>query len=163
MLRSFRPAFRPFASLKLTTRLYSNKLASSSPAFAAGSDPIVRYTENHEWIAAQNNKIAYVGITKYAADALGDTTFVEVNDVDSVAEEGDSIGSVESVKSASDVYAPVSGKIVARNEDLVNNPALLNQDPMGEAWLAQIEIANVADLEKLLTLEQYKDILEDAH
>lgn len=158
-LRAIRPALRSSAFI----RNYSNTLASTFPLFASG-EPIVRYTENHEWIAAlKGEKRAYIGITKYAADALGDTTFIEVNDVPSTVEEGDSIGSVESVKSASDVYSPVAGELVARNDPLIDNTALLNKDPMGEAWLAQIEMENAEDLEKLLTLEQYKDNLEDAH
>lgn len=150
-------------SLRPAIRLYSNKLTPNSPVFAHGSDPIVKYTANHEWIAVHKDNVAFVGITKYAADALGDTTFVEVNDVPADVESGESLGSVESVKSASDVYAPVSGELIDRNENLINEPALLNEDPMGEAWLAKLKVANVADLEDLLTLEQYKDILEDSH
>lgn len=144
-------------------RSYSNKLTPHSPVFAYGSDPIVKYTVNHEWIAVHKDNVAFVGITKYAADALGDATFVEVNDPPAEVESGVSLGSVESVKSASDVYAPVSGKLTERNEELINEPSLLNKDPMGEAWLAKIEVTNVADLEELLTLEQYKDSLEDSH
>lgn len=144
-------------------RMYSNKVNVDSTPFKHGPDPIVKFTENHEWIAVHKDNVAYVGITKYAADALGDTTFVEVNDVDTETEAGDSIGSVESVKSASDVYAPIGGKLIAKNEELIANAALLNEDPMGEAWLAQIEVSDPAELEKLLTSEQYESFLKDAH
>jgi len=142
-------------------RAYSNALRADAEPLTHSASPIVKYTDNHEWIAAHDDGVAFIGITKYAADALGDATFVEVNDVPADVEVGDSLGSVESVKSASDVYAPVSGKLVERNEELIANPALLNEDPSGNAWLAKIEIAEAGELEDLLTLEQYQDSLED--
>lgn len=144
-------------------RMYSNKLTYGSVPCAHGPGPVMRYTKNHEWICAHKDNVAFVGITKYAADALGDTTFVEVNDPPCDVAAEDSIGSVESVKSASDVYAPVAGKLIARNEELIENPALLNEDPMGKAWLAKFEMSNAADIEKLLTLEKYTELLKEDH
>lgn len=162
VLRSSARSSACFRVVPQFRRCYSNEITPNSPVLAYGANPVVKYTENHEWIALHKDNLAFVGITKYAADALGDTTFVEVNDPANV-EAGESIGSVESVKSASDVYAPVSGNLLERNEDLIANPALLNEDPMGKAWLAKIEVADPASIEGLLTLESYVDLLEDSH
>lgn len=165
----FRAAFRPCVrNVKLSRALplrwsSSNALSAESPVTAFGPSPKVYYTENHEWLAVHNDKVAFLGVTKYAADALGDTTYVEVNEVPSDVEAGDAIGSVESVKSASDVYSPVAGKLVEANEELVEHPPLLNEDPMGAAWIAKIEISNVADLENLMQLEDYEASLTEDH
>lgn len=144
-------------------RFYSNKMTADALPLTYGANPKVKYTENHEWIALHDDKVAFVGITKYAADALGDTTFVEVNSAGTACDAGESLGSVESVKSASDVYSPVSGKIIAQNDELVEDPALLNQDPMGKAWIAKIEASDASEMDKLLDLAQYESFLKDAH
>lgn len=168
MLRStIRPFLRnakPLRAFSFPVRLASsNALTSESPVTAYGPSPKVFYTENHEWLAVHNDKIAFLGVTKYAADALGDTTYVEVNETPSDVEIGDAVGSVESVKSASDVYSPVSGKLVEANEELVERPPLLNEDPMGAAWIAKLELSNVADLENLMDLEDYEASLTEDH
>lgn len=143
--------------------MYSNEITKDTLPLKYGDNPVIRYTKNHEWIASHKDSNAFIGITKYAADALGDTTFVEVNEVPVDVEAGESIGSVESVKSASDVYSPVTGKLIASNEALIENPALLNEDPMGESWLAKIEITNPEELESLMDHKQYESFLEDSH
>lgn len=122
--------------------------------------PSVKYTEDHEWIAVHEDNVAFIGITKYAADALGDATFVELPTPGEEAEKGDSIGSVESVKSASDIYSPVSCEILEGNEALEENAARINDDPMGEAWIAKVKVTKPEELEELLSYEQYEDFLK---
>ncbi|KAF3985648.1 hypothetical protein FT663_04951 [Candidozyma haemuli var. vulneris] len=105
----------------------------------------VKFTNEHEWLAVHKDNSAFIGITTYASEALGDTTFVELPEVGVTYEVGDSIGSVESVKSASEIYAPVAGEVVAVNEDLESRPQLINEDPMGGGWIAQFKLAESAD------------------
>ena len=124
-----------------------------------------KYTAQHEWIAAHADGSAFVGITKYAADALGDATYIELPDVDSELEAGESFGSVESVKSASEIYSPVAGMVVEVNEALSDSPQLINTDPLGEGWIIKVKVADAAALESedLLTLEQYEQHLKEDH
>lgn len=125
----------------------------------------VKYTNEHEWLAIHGDETGFLGITKYASEALGDATFVELPEVGDEVEAGESIGSVESVKSASEIYSPISGEIVAINEPLGSNPQLINEDPMGEGWIAQIKIADPEAIEsnsELLSEEQYEKSLQDS-
>ncbi len=113
----------------------------------------LKYTKNDEWIRADGT----VGITDYAQDQLSDVVFVEivVSEGDEVAQ-GDIIGTIESVKAAADVYAPVSGKVVAVNEALDDNPELINEDPYGKAWLIKLEIAHPTELDGLMDTAAYE-------
>ncbi len=113
----------------------------------------LKYTKNDEWIRADGT----VGVTDYAQDQLSDVVFVEivVSEGDEVAQ-GDIIGTIESVKAAADVYAPVSGKVVAVNEALDDNPELINEDPYGKAWLIKLEIADPAELDGLMDAAAYE-------
>ncbi|QRG38094.1 glycine cleavage system H protein [Candidozyma auris] len=125
----------------------------------------VKFTNEHEWLAVHKDDSAFIGITTYAAEALGDTTFVELPEVGVTYEVGDSIGSVESVKSASEIYAPVAGEVVAVNEDLESRPQLINEDPMGGGWIAHIKLSESADAvaakEELLDEEAYEASLSE--
>ncbi|GMM35430.1 glycine decarboxylase subunit H [Saccharomycopsis crataegensis] len=146
----------------------ANSLKQGSTPFKFSAGPIVtKYTEEHEWVSLHPDGTAFIGITKYAADALGDATFVELPEVGDAVGKTDTIGAVESVKSASEVYAPVSGEVTEVNETVAENPNLLNEDPMGEGWLTQIKLANVEEdftnNEELMTLEQYTKSLEEDH
>ncbi len=118
------------------------------------------YTKEHEWIKIEGNK-GKVGITDYAQSALGDVTFVELPEVGQKVKQFEPFASVESVKSVSDVYAPMSGTVVEANERLEQSPELINQSPYEEGWIATIEIANLAERENLLTPEAYKRYLEE--
>lgn len=113
----------------------------------------LKYTKNDEWIRADGT----VGITDYAQDQLSDVVFVEivVSEGDEVSQ-GDIIATIESVKAAADVYAPVGGKVVAVNENLDDNPEIVNEDPYGEAWLIKLEIADPAELEGLMDAAAYE-------
>ncbi|SCU96136.1 LAMI_0F05336g1_1 [Lachancea mirantina] len=133
--------------------------------FSSSGPSAIKYTSQHEWIAAHPDGTAFVGITKYAADALGDATYVELPEAESELEAGDSLGSVESVKSASEIYQPVGGVVLEGNEALNDSPQLINEDPLGEGWIAKVKLNNVADLEtdELMSLEQYEKSLQEDH
>ena len=119
----------------------------------------LRYTKDHEWVELRGNR-ARIGITDYAQEALTDVVFVELPDVDEEFAEHDSMGVVESVKSVSDIFAPLAGKIIAVNEDLNETPELLNQDPYGKGWFCEMEIADASAAEKLLTGAAYKQVIQ---
>jgi glycine cleavage system H protein len=115
----------------------------------------LRYTTDHEWAKVTGDRTVRIGITDYAQTSLGDIVFVSVHGVDSTVEAGDTLGEVESTKSVSDLYAPVSGSVITRNEALDENPDLVNSDPYGAGWIAEIEVADVAVLDSLLDAQAY--------
>lgn len=145
----------------------SNALTKSALPFTYSTTgpSAVLYTSQHEWIAAHQDGTAFVGITKYAADALGDATYIELPEPETEIAAGESIGSVESVKSASEIYQPVAGTILEANTSLGESPQLINKDPMGAAWIAKIKLADPEELqsENLFTLEEYQKSLEEDH
>jgi glycine cleavage system H protein len=114
----------------------------------------LRYTIEHEWLRINGNK-GVIGITQFAQDQLGDVVFVELPQKDSQVTKESTFGVVESVKTVSDLYAPASGKVVAVNTDLETQPELVNSDPYGKGWIAEIEISDLKEIESLLTPEQY--------
>ena len=118
----------------------------------------LRYSNDHEWLRVDGNRIT-VGITDYAQDALGDVVFVQLPTVGTQVDEGQSISEVESTKSVSDIYAPVTGRIVAVNDDLSVTPEVLNADPYGAAWLFVIEVDN-PDMSSLLDAAAYQKLTE---
>jgi glycine cleavage system H protein len=117
--------------------------------------PDLRYTQDHEWAKVTQGNIVRVGITDFAQNSLGDIVFVSVHGLDSTVESGDTFGEVESTKSVSDLYAPVSGAVVTRNEALDEQPDLVNSDPYGAGWIAEIEVADLSVLDSLLDPEAY--------
>lgn len=119
----------------------------------------LRYSADHEWVAVSGTR-ARIGITDYAQDALGDVVFVQVPDLGSVVTAGDSFGEVESTKSVSDVYAPITGTVVAVNDSLGGNPEMLNSDPYGEGWLCEIEVADESQLAGLLDAAAYQALID---
>ena len=121
----------------------------------------LQYTESHEWVSSEDNGNARIGITDHAQEALGDLVFVELPVVGDEISQGDQCAVVESVKAASDIYAPVSGKVVAVNEDLDADPALINADPYGDGWLYELELFDSEELEGLKDAEAYALTLED--
>ena len=118
----------------------------------------LKYTKDHEWIKIEGN-IATVGITDFAQGELGDIVFVDVDSVDEDLSAGDVFGSVEAVKTVSDLYLPVSGKVTEFNDALEDEPELVNTDPYGKGWIVKLEIAEGADLAELLTAEQYQALI----
>ena len=118
----------------------------------------LKYTKDHEWIKIEGN-VATIGITDFAQGELGDIVFVDVDSVDDELSAGDVFGSVEAVKTVSDLYLPVSGKVAEFNEALENEPELLNTDPYGKGWIIKVEVAEDEDLSQLLSAEQYQESL----
>lgn len=121
----------------------------------------LRYTESHEWVHADEDGNALVGITDHAQEALGDLVFVELPAVGDEVSQGDPVAVVESVKAASDIYTPVSGTIIAVNEDLDADPAIINSDPYNDGWLYEIELIDTEELEGLKDAEAYEETLEE--
>lgn len=115
----------------------------------------LKFTKDHEWIKLEGKK-GLVGISDYAVKHLGDIVFVDMPKAGSALTKGKTMGVVESVKTVSDIYAPVSGKVVKNNAELEGDPALLNQDPFGKAWIAEIEVANPADVDDLMDAAAYE-------
>ena len=121
----------------------------------------LRYVDSHEWIRLEDDGSVTVGITDHAQEALGDVVFVELPEVDAELALGAEAGVVESVKAASDIYVPVSGKILAVNEALADDPELVNNDPYEDGWFFRMKPSDVAELEVLLTAEAYAAVCED--
>jgi glycine cleavage system H protein len=117
----------------------------------------LQYTAEHEWVsAASEDGVVRVGITDFAQDALGDVVYVQSPEPGTTVDAQDVVGEVESTKSVSDIFAPVAGEVVARNEALEEDPALINTDPYGEGWLFQIRVDDEEVLEELLTADEYE-------
>lgn len=118
-----------------------------------------KYTREHEWVQI-NGKQAIVGITNYAQNELGDVVFVDLPETGSVVEANDEMAVVESVKAVSDIYAPVSGKIVKVNEALQDDPELINSDPYKDGWISIIEMSDPDEVDELMSAEEYADFTE---
>jgi len=122
----------------------------------------LRYTDDHEWVRADGNRWR-VGITSFAAKQLGDVVMVDIpRKVGDTIAQGDELGTIESVKAVSQIYAPVSGKIVAINEALNEDPELVNSEPFGDGWMIEIEPSNRAELDALKTADVYTKFTADA-
>ncbi|MAE20982.1 MAG: glycine cleavage system protein GcvH [Pseudomonadota bacterium] len=120
----------------------------------------LKYVSSHEWIRLEEDGTVTVGITDFAQDQLGDVVFVELPEAGTDVDAEQDIAVVESVKAASDIYAPLAGKIIAVNEDLADAPEKVNEDPYGDAWFFKMELANAADLDGLLDAAGYAAICE---
>ena len=121
----------------------------------------LKYTQSHEWVSREANGNMRIGITDHAQEALGDLVFVELPSVGDEIDQGDSVAVVESVKAASDIYAPITGEVVAINEDLEDDPGLTNNDPYGDGWLYEVTPSDETELDDLLDAEAYEESLED--
>ncbi|WP_026776703.1 glycine cleavage system protein GcvH [Polaribacter sp. Hel_I_88] len=118
----------------------------------------LKYTKDHEWIKIENN-IATVGITDFAQGELGDIVYVDVDTLDDTVEEGDVFGSVEAVKTVSDLFMPLTGEVIEFNDELENDPELVNTDPYNKGWMIKIEISDASQIDNLLDAEAYKDLI----
>ena len=120
----------------------------------------LKYTEEHEWVRLEGDNVAVIGITDYAQGELGEIVYVEVDTVGEDVETGEVFGTVEAVKTTSDLFMPLSGKVIEFNPDLSDegedNPELINEDPYGKGWIVKIELSNPGELENLLDAESYK-------
>jgi len=121
----------------------------------------LRYTREHEWARLDDDGRVTVGVTDFAQEQLGDVVFLDLPDADEAVEGGEPLGEVESTKSVSDLYSPLTGKVVEINAECKDNPAAVNQDPYGEGWLLVIEPSDPTDFDALLTPEDYERFLEE--
>ena len=121
----------------------------------------LRYASTHEWVRADGNGLFTVGISEHAQELLGDMVFIELPDVGDQVATGDDVAVAESVKAASDVYAPITGEVVAVNEDLEDSPELVNSDAFGDGWLFQVKADDPTEVEGLLDAEAYGDSIEE--
>jgi len=120
----------------------------------------LKYTKEHEWLLVEGTT-AVVGITDYAQDRLGDVVYVELPAVGDKVSKEDAFGVVESVKAVSDIYAPITGKVLEVNDDLPDNPNMINEDPYGDGWLIKVEMADAEEVAELMTAEEYKEYVAE--
>lgn len=120
----------------------------------------LRYTEEHEWVKIEDGKVR-VGITEFAQSELGDIVFVELPQVSDELVVDEPFGSVESVKTVSELYAPISGKVVEINEELEDSPEFVNESPYEKAWMVIVEPSDISQIEKLLTPDKYQELIEE--
>ena len=120
----------------------------------------LKYSKEHEWVLVEDN-VATVGITDFAQDQLGDIVFVELPGVGDKVSKEDAFGVVESVKAVSDIYAPVSGKVLEVNDDLPENPEMVNEDPYGDGWMIKIEMNDIEELQDLMSAAEYEEYVAE--
>ncbi|THX29626.1 glycine cleavage system H protein [Aureobasidium pullulans] len=155
--RSLAVSSKPAFSCRIPNAAVSRPFSARSAALAK------KYTQDHEWIElSPDNKTGTIGISTYAANALGDVVFVELPTTDLEVSANDTIGSVESVKSASDIMTPVAGVIVEANAVLEEKPGTINKSPEGDGWIAKIEVRDVKEVEGLMDAEAYKAFTEES-
>ena len=118
----------------------------------------LKYTQDHEWLKLEGN-VATIGITDFAQGELGDIVYVEIETLDEDLGQGDVFGTVEAVKTVSDLFMPVSGKIIEFNEELESNPEVINEDPYGKGWMIKIELSDMSEAESLLSSDNYSELV----
>ncbi|RAK05444.1 glycine cleavage system H protein [Halanaerobium saccharolyticum] len=118
------------------------------------------YSEDHEWVREEEDYLV-IGVTDFAQDELGDIVFVELPEAEEEFEKNDAFGVLESVKAVSDTFIPVSGKVLEVNENLLDNPELINDDPYGDGWLIKVDPADDSELDELLSAEEYAEFIEE--
>ncbi|KAM0252749.1 hypothetical protein ACHAP5_001044 [Fusarium lateritium] len=155
------------SALRAPKAAFTCRVSSAVPrrCFSVSMNLLARkYTESHEWVdLAADGKTCTIGISNYAAEALGDVVYVELPGTGEEATQGESFGSVESVKSASDINSPVTGSVVEVNDPIVETPADLGKDPEGEGWLIKVEAEDVSALDSLMDEAAYAKHLEESH
>ncbi len=119
----------------------------------------LKYTQDHEWVRVEGD-VAIIGVTDFAQGELGDVVFVEIETEGEELEKGETFGTVEAVKTVSDLFMPMGGEVAEVNEGLADEPELVNKDPYGEGWMIKIKIADTAELEELLSPKAYKEMIE---
>lgn len=121
----------------------------------------LRYTKEHEWVQFDNDNIATIGVTDFAQESLGDITYVQLPKESTEVSKDDTFGVVESVKAVSDLYAPVSGRVIEVNQSVVDAPELVNQDPYGDGWMLKVDVKDVSELDSLMSPKEYSDYVEE--
>ncbi len=121
----------------------------------------LKYSKEHEWVKVLDGNKVRIGITDYAQHSLGDIVFAELPEVGRILATGESFGVVESVKAVSDVYSPVSGKVIVVNSELENAPEIINSDPYEAGWIIEVELSDSSELDQLLTSEEYQELIKE--
>ena len=121
--------------------------------------PDLKYSEEHEWVRVESGDVVVIGITEFAAESLGDVVFVELPEAGSQISQFEKMGEIESVKAVNDLYSPVSGQIRERNEQIIDNPQLVNDSPYETGWMLKVELSDSSQLDKLLDAARYEDFL----
>ncbi|GAB2647489.1 glycine cleavage system protein GcvH [Vibrio panuliri] len=124
-------------------------------------DKTLKFTDSHEWVRDNGDGTVTIGISEHAQEMLGDVVFVDLPEVENTIDAGDSFSLVESVKAASDIYAPVSGEIVEVNEELEDSPELINEEPYDGGWIAKVKLSDPAELDDLKDAEEYLSSIEE--
>ena len=119
----------------------------------------LRYSEDHEWVRVEPGDVGVVGITAYAADQLGDVVFLDLPEVDAEMSQFEKFGEVESVKAVSNIVSPITGRVIERNEAAIDSPELVNESPYEAGWMVKVRLSATAELEKLMSAEQYQSFL----
>jgi glycine cleavage system H protein len=155
-LSSKRPQKSPFGSKFLFTFGSINNLILNTMNFPES----LRYTKDHEWVKVEGD-VATVGITSYAQGELGDIVFVEIETVGETLDKEETFGTVEAVKTVSDLFMPVAGEIVEKNETLNDSPELINKDPYGDGWMIKVKMSDPAQIDELLDAKAYAEIVQE--
>ncbi|NOH70861.1 glycine cleavage system protein GcvH [Vibrio pectenicida] len=124
-------------------------------------DKTLKFADSHEWVRDNGDGTATIGISKHAQEMLGDVVFVDLPEVEAEIDAGDSFSLVESVKAASDIYAPITGEVIEINEDLEDSPELINEEPYEGGWIVKVKMADAAELDNLKDTEEYLNSIED--
>lgn len=128
------------------------------PEYQIPSD--IKYTKDHEWVRLEG-KTAVVGITDYAQNELSDIVYLELPELGTTVKQGDTLGTIEAVKTVADLYSPLSGKVTEVNDALSDDPSIVNRDPYGEGWMVKLELTDPGEWDKLLSSEEYRDLLKE--
>ena len=121
--------------------------------------PDLKYSEEHEWVRVESGNVVVIGITEFAAESLGDVVFVELPEAGSQVTQFEKMGEIESVKAVNDLYSPISGQISERNEQVIDNPQLVNDSPYETGWMLKVELSDSSQLDKLLDAARYEAFL----
>ena len=121
--------------------------------------PDLKYSKEHEWLRVESDNVVVIGITELAAESLGDVVFVELPDVGADLSQFDKMGEIESVKAVSDLFTPVGGKVMERNEQLMDSPQLVNENSFNSGWMIRLQLSNASELDKLMSAEEYEAFL----
>lgn len=121
--------------------------------------PDLKYSEEHEWVRVESGNVVVIGITEFAAESLGDVVFVELPEAGSQVTQFEKMGEIESVKAVNDLYSPISGQISERNEQVIDNPQLVNDSPYETGWMLKVELSDSSQLDKLLDAARYEALL----
>ena len=121
----------------------------------------LKYSKDHEWVKTEGNDSALIGITEFATDSLGDVVFIELPDIGTKNTQFEKIGEIESVKAVSDIFTPISGKIIEQNNELINNPELINNSPFEDGWMFKVENINTDELDNLMNSDEYDQLIKE--